>query len=91
LTSNQILLSGRYHLKSVYSMKGLCLCLCKVCHRSQHRIDRVYTSDVNRLCLVVVWNTDFVFHNVILYTWIEKDKLLIIGTQDRDKDLYIYC
>jgi hypothetical protein len=29
-------------LKSVCSTKGPCLCLCKVCRRSQHRIDRVY-------------------------------------------------
>jgi hypothetical protein len=28
-------------LSSVYSMKGPCLCLRKVCRRSQHRIDRV--------------------------------------------------
>jgi hypothetical protein len=31
-----------YLLKSVYFTKGHCLCLRKVCHRSQHKIDRLY-------------------------------------------------
>jgi hypothetical protein len=31
-----------WSLKSVYSTKGPCLCLRKVCRTSQHRIDRVY-------------------------------------------------
>jgi hypothetical protein len=35
-------LSEVWNLKSVYSTKGPCLCLHKVCRRSQHRIDRVY-------------------------------------------------
>jgi hypothetical protein len=40
-------LPGISFLKSVYSTKGPCLCLHKVCRRSQHRIDRVYITSQN--------------------------------------------